>query len=403
MKDNSVIHSLSCDAKKFVQLQVLFTGMNTILTLFVNTFLLNSYGSFSKEVLFYNAIIALVQPIAMITAMKVSERKTALFTQRIGFIFYGIALAILSIWGNKVSSYYSLFAVLLSFGAGYYYAVYSSQVLCYTDDKNRDRIVGTVGLIGSVFSALLPSISGILISTCGSRTGYQIVFGIAAILAFLCLITNKLLPEIPKHKKEPTLKKVFKTILCSRDGRLIMLANGLCNCRSSTIPIFVTLLFYSLLPNELLIGVNSTIGYTVALLGATIFRSAVKSGNRVKFSIWAACVVMVPCLGLQFGLNVIGVIVFNAVHEFCNTFLASPVLNTHFKVIEDLNLHGEYGAEVHTVRELFVSAGRIAGLAIVWFAPKTNNGIAFALLSMMLTAVINAIILQKIKKRSDSV
>ena len=87
--------SLGYGAKKFVQLQVLFTGMNAILVLFLNTFLLKEYGSTSKEVILYNVIMALVQPIAMITAMMFTEKFHALLTQRVGFIFYGSALIIL--------------------------------------------------------------------------------------------------------------------------------------------------------------------------------------------------------------------------------------------------------------------------------------------------------------------
>ena len=117
---------LSHYARKFVQLQVLFTGMNAILTLFINTFLLNAYGSFSKQVLFYNMIMSVVQPAAMVIAMRFTEWKDALFTQRMGFVFYGTALIVLCVFGEKVSQLYPIFAVRLSFGAGYYYSVYSS-------------------------------------------------------------------------------------------------------------------------------------------------------------------------------------------------------------------------------------------------------------------------------------
>ena len=54
--------------RNFVLLQVFYNGMVAILTLFVNTFLLKSYGSSSKEVLFYNLVQAIAQPIAMLTS-----------------------------------------------------------------------------------------------------------------------------------------------------------------------------------------------------------------------------------------------------------------------------------------------------------------------------------------------
>jgi len=392
--------SLNRDAKKFVQLQVLFTGMNAILVLFVNTFLLNAYGSFSKEVILYNVIMALVQPIAMIVAMKFTEMKEALFTQRIGFIFYGTALIVLCVFGEKVSQMYPIFAVMLSFGAGYYYSVYSAQMLNYTNDDNRDLVAGALGLFGSIISITLPLLSGLLISWFGTSIGYMIVFGLSALLAFLALFTNKKLPSLPKHKKEPAFRKVCATVLSNPNGRIIMIANGLSNCRSFTIPIFVTLLFYNLTPDEFLISVNSTIGYVVMLLGSSIYASFVKSQNRVKFSIIAAIVVTLPVIAMVLKLNIIMIVIFNAVYGFFNTFNATPVLNTHFKVMEDLGLSSEYGAETHLLREFFVSLGRVLGLMLVWFIPQTDIGAIIVLVCMSLFELINSAILRKIEKNT---
>lgn len=395
---NFSMKRLSHYARKFVQLQVLFTGMNAILTLFINTFLLNAYGSFSKQVLFYNMIMAVVQPMAMVIAMRFTEWKDALFTQRMGFVFYGTALIVLCVFGEKVSQLYPIFAVMLSFGAGYYYSVYSSQMLYYTDDNNRDLVAGALGLFGSVISIFLPLLSGLFVSLFGTSVGYKIVFGLSALLAIFALFTNKNLPPLPKHKKEPVFKKVSTTILSSRKGRLIMVANCFSNCRLFIIPIFVTLLFYNLSPNELLISVNSTIGYAVALLGSSIYASLVHSENRVKFSIIASCVVTIPVLCMVFGLNIFMIIIFNAVYGFFNTFNSSPVLNTHFKVMEELNLKSEYGAEVHLFREFFVSVGRVLGLLLVWVIPQTNIGAIIVLVCMSVFELINSAILHTIEK-----
>lgn len=401
MKIRFPAKNLPRDAKRFIQFQVLFTGMSSILTLFVNTFLMNSFGSYSKEVLVYNIVLAVTQPVAMLTAMKLTEWKTALFTQRIGFAFYGSALTVLCMFGEAVSSFYPLFAVMLSFGAGYYFSAYSGQMFCYTNDCNRDQIAGMLGLLGSLISIFIPMISGIMISQFGTVIGYRVVFGIAALLAVGALITNTFLPPIPKHKKEPTLVMVWKRISGSQNGRMIMIANGLSNCRSFTLPIFVTLLFYNLMPDELMISLNSTIGYIVALLGAAVYSAAVKHKNRGKASVLAAVTVMIPAFGMLFGLNIAIIVIFNAINGFFNTFHSTPVLNTHFKVMEALDLHGEYGGEVHLVRELFVSAGRIIGLLIVWAVPKTNIGAVIVLMFMMFTALVDAVLIWRIDKNLE--
>ena len=88
------LKNLTYDAKRFIELQVLFTGLTAILSLFVNTFLLNSFGSYSREVLIYNVILAVVQPLAMVTAVFATKAANALLTQRIGLAFYSLAQAI---------------------------------------------------------------------------------------------------------------------------------------------------------------------------------------------------------------------------------------------------------------------------------------------------------------------
>ena len=389
---------LTQDARSFVRFQVMFSGMSAILTLFVNTFLLSAFGSYSLQVLLYNIILAAVQPAAMILAIRTTQSKHALFTQRMGFVFYGAALTALCVFGAKIAGLYPLFAVMLSFGAGFYYSTYSSQMLCYTRDGNRDLIAGITGLFGAVISILLPLISGVLIRRFGTMTGYRLVFGLAALLALGAILTNLRLPPIPKHGKEAAFPRVVKTILRSRNGRLVMIANGLSNCRGFTLPIFVTLLFYNLMPDELLISVNSTVGYVVALLGAAVYGTLVHSGSRVRASVFAAVTVLLSALGMLFGLNITVIMVFNAVNGFFGTFHSTPVLNTHFRVMEDLGLHGEYGAEVHTVREIFVSLGRVLGLAIVWSVPKTDIGAVIVVLFMTVTALTDAMILRSIER-----
>ena len=392
------IQKLSRDAWKFVQFQVFFSGMSSILALFINTFLLQSFGSFSKEVFLYNIILAVVQPIAMLTAMKLTESKNALFTQRIGFVFYGTALLVMCIFGELISPLYPLFAVMISFGAGYYFTVYSGQMLCYTDDNNRDQIAGILSLLSSIISIFLPLLSGLIISRFGTHAGYRVVFGIATLLAAGALITNMYLPAIPKHKKERVLFMVAGKILGNRNGRLIMLANGLNNCNGFTLPIFVTLLFYNLLPDELMVSLNSTIGNVVGLLGAGVYAGMVKSKDRGKASILASIAIMIPSLGMLIGLNVILLIVFNAINGFFSMFTATPILNTHFKVVEALGLRGEYGQEVHWVREIFVSAGRVLGLLLIWAVPQTNVGAVIVLLFLTLINLIDAFIIKIIEK-----
>ena len=387
--------------RNFVLLQVFFNGMVAILTLFVNTFLLKSYGSSSKEVLFYNLIQAVSQPIAMLTSFAISRKKSHLFTQRIGFLFYSIALVILCVFGEKVAFLYPLFGVLISFGAGYYFGIYSVQMLEYTTDENRDLVSGAASALCSVISLVLPLVAGAIISAFDAYIGYRIVFGIEAVIALIALFTTTKLAPLAQRENTIGFAEIFKTIVRDKNGRRIMLANGLDNCRSFTVAFYMTMLIYNMIQSEMLVSINSTLGGILGILGAAAYGVIVNRRNRISALLGAVVLVLIPCVVTIFTFSVYALMVFYGVYSLTNVFLSSPVLNTHFKVVETFeNLKG-YGAEVHTVREFFVTVGRIIGILLVLFIPQTNIGIVVILSILTLTSVVNAFIVKDIETRLE--
>ncbi len=388
--------------RNFVLLQVFYNGMVAILTLFVNTFLLKSYGSSSKEVLFYNLIQAVAQPIAMITSFALSRKKSYLFTQRMGFFFYSIVLIILCIFGENVAFLYPLFGVLISFGAGYYFGIYSVQMLAYTTDENRDLVSGAASALCSIISLALPLIAGAIISACDAYVGYRIVFGIEALIALVALFMTTRLTPIENHEKNYTFWDIFKRIVKDKNGRRIMIANGLDNCRSFTVAFYMTMLIYNLIQSEMLVSVNSVIGGVLGILGASLYGLFVNKQNRLGAMMIAVGVVLIPCAVMCFLLNVYVLMTYYALYSLTTVFLATPVINTHFKVMESFEGFEGLGAQIHTVREFFVTAGRIFGVLLILLIPQTNIGIMSVLSILMLTSVVNIIIVKKIEKESPA-
>ena len=98
----------------------------------------------------------------MMTSFALSRKKSYLFTQRIGFLFYCIVLIILCVFGEQVAFLYPLFGVLISFGAGYYFSIYSVQMMAYTTDENRDLVSGVTTVLCSIISLILPLLAGVI-------------------------------------------------------------------------------------------------------------------------------------------------------------------------------------------------------------------------------------------------
>lgn len=387
--------------RNFVFLQIFYNGMVAILTLFINTFLLESYGSASFEVLFYNLIQAIITPVAMITSFALSRKKSFLFTQRIGFLFYGIALVVLCIWGEKVAFLYPFFAILVSFGAGYYFGIYSVQTIAYTTDDNRDLVQGVMNAICSIVSLVLPLIAGYLIKACGEFTGYRIVFGIEALIAFGALFITTRLSPIGKNERKVSFFHIFKTIVKDKNGLKIMIANGLDNCRYFTISFYITILIYRFIDDAFLVGLNSSIGSIVAILGAALYGVIVNKRNRLRSILVSVILVLAVCTVMYFSLNVYVLIAFYAAYSMTSIYMATPVLNTHFKVMESFREFRGMGAQVHAVREIFVTVGRIIGILMILLIPQTTLGVVITLSVIMSMPAVNALLVRSIEKNME--
>lgn len=385
----------------FIYLQVFFNAMITILNIFVNTFLLKAYGTTSNEVMIYNLIMAITQPIAMCTSFWISRKGGYLLTQRIGFGFYSVALVIMCIFGEEIAFLYPVLGILISFGAGYYYAVYSVQMLHYTHDGNRDAISGVLTVLGTVISLILPIISGYITTAFNEFIGYKIVFGLVALIALAALITTTKLQKIKKRKKNVNFLDVFRTICRNKSGRNIMLVNLLDNFRSFTIGLYITVVVYRIVTDELIVSTIAGVGSIMTIIGAVLYGVVVSQKNRAKSILIATLVTFATCCTMWFKLNIWTLVVFFLAYSFFNIFIAMPVLNTHFHVIEkDMGMK-DAGAEVHTVREFFVGAGRILGILMIFIAPQNNFGTVLVFAVLVASAIISAVLIKRINTSAD--
>lgn len=385
----------------FVYLQVFFNAMLTILTLFVNTFLLKAYGTTSSEVMTYNLILAATQPLAMCTSFFISKKLGYINTQRIGFGFYVLVLVVMSVLGEGVAFLYPLFAVAISFGAGYYYAIYSIQMLYYTNDKNRDAISGVLTMLGTVISLVLPILSGWLITAFNEFIGYKIVFALVMLVAVAAIIVTRRLPDIELRENERGFVEVLRVVLKNKNGRRIMLANLLDNCRSFTIGLFITVLVYRLLESEMLVSIGAALGSIAAIIGAAIYGAAVSHKRRIGAIFLASIATLLACCTLWLKLDAIMIIMFYVVYSFFNIFITMPILNTHFGVMEhELGLK-DSGAQAHTVREFFVAVGRGLGIAMILLIPQSDFGVVLSLGILVATSLISVWLMRSIEKNGS--
>lgn len=380
----------------FIFLQVFYTGITAVVNIFINTFLMKSMGgSTSNQVLIYNLIIALTQPFAMMLAILLAKKTSALISQRIGFVFYAIACIFMAIYGEKVAPFYYLIGILMAFGAGFYFTAYSRQMISYIVDETRDLFSGLMTFLSMIISITMPLLSGLLMTKFGFL-GYKLMFIFVAILAVAALISSKFLAPVRESENDATFFAVLKTILKNPEGRKVMIASGIDNCRSATIVFYITLLIYMSISNEMLVSLNSVNGSIAGLVGALVYGIIINKKRRYTSIFVAVTIVTMACLPILFMLSPLTIMLFYAVNSLCSIYISTPILNGYFAFIEKISELKGKEAEVHTVREIFVTLGRVVGIALIFIIPQNKIGVSCTLLVLVLSCALAG----KIMKRS---
>ncbi len=91
---------LSGETKRYMLLRIIFSAGCVILNLFISTFLLKSYGSFSRELISYNIILRFFQPVGVFLALVLARKFAPKLTQALGLLMYFVSLVLLCVFGT---------------------------------------------------------------------------------------------------------------------------------------------------------------------------------------------------------------------------------------------------------------------------------------------------------------
>ena len=272
--------------------------------------------------------------------------------------------------------------------------------------SENDEFIGGVispGIKGSLDSlvngtAKLPRVeieapSSIIAKDTVTNMQAGIVFGFAAVCAVACLALAFGL-RVKREKKKPQILASLKAIYGNKNCLRCIIANALSHCRGSTLSLYLTLLVYNLIANEAVIGLRSTLDSTASLLSMVVYGMLVRNTNRTKSSMVATAIVLIPCVGLLLGVNVVTLMIFSVVYAFAGTFLSTPISFTYYNAVKALGMGAAAGAEVQLAADIFVAIASIPGFLIIALVPRTNGWAVAVLLLMILLSVISTLLVR---------
>ncbi len=392
----------------FLRMDTCILAIIFLLSIFVNTFILKASGSLNTA-LIYNMVSYGSQPLFMVGAVFAVRKLSPRHSQRIGFIFFALLFLFIIAAGERAATDFFLVPALLrSAGAGFYYVTYSFQIIEYTTDDNRDAASGISGTIASIIELVLPLVSGLFLSAfAGSFAGYRIFFGFLLGLTALAFVFSLFLVPlktvIDPLDRRTHLGDALRGLFSGSTGRSILFMTFFKGVRSGAMAFFVEILIFNAIKDEAIVGVNSTIGKVAAILGALLYGIIVTPRRRAKsVAIASASIIGVAAL-LFFRSDWLFLIIFSAFNSGLNIFITDPELMLYFTVIESIDaLRGKAG-EVHTVNEVFLALGEVAGIGLTLLAsrffPGNSAAATAAIIILTGSQFFCAILISKITRK----
>lgn len=384
--------TLGVDFGRFLCVVGIFTVAAQLSTSFFNIFLLRATGS-PIAMMRYNLLLACIQPPAMLVAVQLVRRSSLALCLRAGLMLHVFAYLILTVDGGSSESMVYGISVMFSIGNGFYYTSNTPLFLAYTDEQNRDTAQGATGTLAITGQLMLPLLTGLFITAFGDLTGYRILFALSALVLFVSvMLSYRMRPVGRPQKCRRSLTRAARIMRENRQMRDVMVVSALNSVMVSGTAYYVSLLMYAILEKESVIGLLSTIGAVISLVATLAYSRYVSTRNRGVIMFLGAAVSILGTLVVFFHPTVWGYTVYALLYAAANYFLNYPAVTAYMSVLEKDTRLGDLNAEVHALREFFVTGGRAIALVPAFFLRDPVSTAAPMLLVLALLQIPAALI-----------
>ena len=393
---------LSRSFKHYLCVYICYMIASLLSVSFFNVYLLKAIGS-ADAVMWYNLLLACIQPVVMVAAIWILRHGSVNFCLQMGLGLHAAAYLWLAVAANvQVSAVYVL-SCLFAAGNAFYYTSYTPQMLAYTEDETRDVAFGSMGVLATVCNLTLPLITGFFISAFGDLVGYRIMFAASSAVLISGILFSFRLKRVNVEKNVPAkqIAVVFCRMLKNRDMRVMLIITMLTAAEISGKAYYGTVLVTELLRKESLIGTVITAGGIAGLLANIAYGKSVKIKNRGTAMLRGTILTLAATVLLNFYKTSYGYIIYFVIYSFASIFIANPVITEYMGVLQNDIMLNEYGAEVHTCRELFYALGRVLGLIPAFFIPASVKSASALLIFIVMLQLISAVMMIHIKDTSN--
>lgn len=389
--------------RRFFRVTLCFNVFTQINGIFINTFIQKATGS-TVDVMRFNLMLALVQPLAMVASSGMMRWVSPLKTQRVGLGIYALVYVILL--ANMEAAAQSILALagLLSAAAGFFYTTYIIQLIFYTQDGNRDRAMGLMGSASGLIGLVTPLLSGALVSSLSGFNGYYVLFWIGLAVVGISLYFSFRLAPIPKNNREQTASFfcLARILLCEAAPRAAMLTSMISGIYAGTMGFFLGMLLYQLEQSEALVGGLNFMGGVVAIFAAMTYTRSVKPNNRIRVMTLVVSALLGVTALLYLRLNTAVIMGYNMLLSLSGPFFSNPPLVLYMGVVHAHSILHACSAKVHALREFFYTVGRVSGIVLAMALPQTTVGAVTVLMAVIGAQLVAALLCRGMRQEAAS-
>ncbi|HEX2937636.1 MAG TPA: hypothetical protein VHO66_01800 [Ruminiclostridium sp.] len=367
--------------KKFIWTHFNFFLFTTIPGIFINTFFFRQDGKIST-VSIYNAVVVFGLALTMHISSQISLKKSPAYVLRIGVILFNFFYIALLLLQNNAARYILLLGALNAIASGFYWQGYNEMLKYTTSERIFDKAISLIGTGNSVVNLAVPVVSGVIISNCAGTLGYTIIFGLSFLFSlYTTYLTTRL--SVEKINASSNLTGVYRFIFTDKNALMLFIAEAFRGVKSTAYPLFLSVIFFKLLKNEAILGINTTLCGLVSVLSYIIAGRLIRPNNRLKCIFLSTVISTVLSLPLLFFMNSAILFILSIVNAIIIAFLDNPTVGIFYNHF-DKPARGITFSQIMSVREIFFALGRVAGL--IMFINFSASSVMLAVFALVMNA-----------------
>lgn len=391
--ENSLgLNQMSANFKTFATMHGTYNLFQGLVSVYITTLLMRVSGD-GDIVKWYNMLNFLFTGLMMPVAVAVMRKQSTNLVTRIGILGFIVLYTTLLFTMNSADKLMPVFGILTGFSNAFYWLTYSSYVSAFTVDNKRDVALAFLGFVNGIITLTMPALSGFVIERIGGFLGYTVAFGLSFCIAVITILLSLRLPKhvVPASAKDKNtyFRKTIKSIVHDSCWRCGMATETLRGVREGTFGFLLNILLFETIKSETLMGFNTLLTGVGTIASFWLIGKIIKPHNRVK-AIFISTTILLAATALPaFGLTPETIIVFAFINAVFSNFIVNSSSSIFFLLVQkkaDFKAREEY----FSIRELFLAAGRIIGIFILFAFPKDPVGYLIAIVVLTLSQFVTA-------------